>query len=80
MKLDQTWQQNQTYMNAQAEFTITTPIPKFIGLKSVFEQSGNLVVRASLEGTVRYFLQTLEKDYQAWARDDPNRDKWVVKE
>ena len=63
MKLNQKQFQDGTYMVAQAEFEITTDIPKFLGLRTVFENSGNLVVKASLEGTVRYFLSTLEKDY-----------------
>ena len=65
-------------MNAKTGISISVPLPKKLPYgKRIFETSGNLAIRATLKTTIRLFLKTLEKDYQAWAIDDPDRDTWV---
>eukprot|EP00667_Euglena_gracilis_P004475 EG_transcript_4498 len=42
------------------------------------QRTGTAIIQAVLNRMTTDFLTTLEKDYQAWARDDPNRKMWVA--
>lgn len=55
-------------------------IPRFLPFgKPAVQRSGNLAINTILTQVLKMFLKSLEKDYQAWARDDPNREMWVEK-
>ena len=49
-------------------------IPRFLPFgKQAIQSSGNLAINTILNQALRLFMVSLEKDYQAWARDDPSR-------
>jgi hypothetical protein len=65
-------------MMAKCSLQLGVLLPKYMRpARPIFEKSGNLVVRASLGRQIKIFLKDLEQDYQAWAREDPDRQTWV---
>jgi hypothetical protein len=69
-----TWEKNpQQSMVAKCSLNLGINLPEYMWpAKPVVEGSGDLIIKASI-GLIEPFLKGLEQDYQAWARDDPNR-------